>query len=50
MPIVVAKPYIGEEELAKVKEVFKTGWLGMGSVVCDFENVLKEYLGVKQID
>lgn len=45
----VAKPFIGEEELAKVKEVFKTGWLGMGSVVCEFENALKEYIGCKNI-
>jgi perosamine synthetase len=29
--------------------VFDTGWLGLGSVVFEFENKIKEYLGAKNI-
>ena len=47
--IPVSRPSIGEEELDAVKRVFETGWLGLGSVVYDFENALKEYLGAKNV-
>jgi len=47
MYIPVAKPFIGSEELSKVKEVFDTGWLGMGSVVPEFEESLRAYLGAR---
>ncbi len=45
----VSKPSIGEEELAKIKEVFSTAWLGMGSVVKEFEDAIKDYIGVKHV-
>jgi len=47
--IPVSRPSIGEEELDAVKSVFESGWLGLGSVVYDFENALKEYLGAKNV-
>lgn len=42
-----ARPSVGEEELSEIRKVFATGWLGMGSVVFEFENALKNYLGAK---
>ena len=39
--IPISKPNIGEEELHQVSLVFKSGWLGMGSVVFEFEKALK---------
>lgn len=47
--IPIAKPFIGEEELSEIGKVFASGWLGMGSVVFEFENVLKNYLGAKYV-
>src|SRR3989338_11638352 len=45
--IPVSRPSIGEEELAQVNEVFKSGWLGLGKWVFKFENELKSFLGAK---
>lgn len=45
----VSKPSIGKEELKEVEKVFSTGWLGLGSTVFEFENLLKDYLGVKHV-
>ena len=47
--IPVSRPSIGKEELDAVQGVFESGWLGLGSVVYDFENALKEYLGAKNV-
>jgi len=47
--IPVSRPSIGDEELAEVKKIFKSGWLGLGSTVFEFENVLKEYLGARNV-
>ena len=47
--IPVSRPSIGNEELEEVRKVFDTGWLGLGSTVYEFENVLKEYLGAKNV-
>lgn len=43
------KPSLGIEELEAVQKVFETGWLGLGSTVFEFENVIKEYLGAKNV-
>lgn len=45
----VSRPSMGQEELEEVKKVFDSGWLGLGSTVFEFENVLKEYLGAKNV-
>jgi len=45
----VSRPSIGKEELDEVEKVFSTGWLGLGSVVFEFENMIKEYLGAKHV-
>lgn len=47
--IPVAKPSVGLDELAEVKKVFDSNWLGLGKWVFDFENRLKEFLGAKNI-
>jgi perosamine synthetase len=44
-----ARPYIGEEELGEIRKVFATGWLGMGSLVFEFEKALKDYIGAKYV-
>ena len=43
------RPSIGSEELEEVRKVFETGWLGMGSQVIEFENMVKDYLGVRNV-
>jgi perosamine synthetase len=43
--IPVSKPSIGKEELAAVKKVFDSGWLGMGSSVKQFEDEISAFLG-----
>ena len=45
----VSRPCVGSEELAEVKKVFDTGWLGLGPTVFEFENKIKEYLGAKNV-
>ena len=45
----VSKPSTGKEELDAIEKVMQTGWLGLGSVVFDFENKLKNYLAVKNV-
>lgn len=47
--IPVSKPSIGKEELLAIEKVFATGWLGLGSVVYDFENIIKGYLPAKNV-
>lgn len=44
-----ARPSIGEEELSKVREVFASAWLGMGSLVFEFEKALKNFLQAKNV-
>ena len=43
--IPVSKPSIGKEELAAVKKIFDSGWLGMGSSVKQFEDEISAFLG-----
>ena len=43
--IPVSRPSIGKEELAAVKKVFDSGWLGMGSSVKEFEDNISAFLG-----
>ena len=45
--IPICRPSIGEEELKEIRKVFKSGWLGMGSWVKEFEEEVKKFLGVK---
>jgi len=40
--IPVARPSIGKEELSAINNVFETGWLGLGSVVFEFENKIDD--------
>jgi len=45
--IPVSRPSLGEEELASVKTVFSSGWLGLGAQVLKFEQELQKFLGAK---
>jgi perosamine synthetase len=45
--IPVSRPSIGQDELSEINEVFKTGWLGLGKWVFEFENVIKGFTGAK---
>jgi perosamine synthetase len=49
MIIPVSRPSIGKEELSAIEQVFQTGWLGLGSVVFDFENKIKEFLPAENV-
>lgn len=43
--IPVSKPSIGAEELKAIEPIFKSGWLGMGSVVKEFEDAVAAFVG-----
>ncbi len=45
--IPVSRPSVGQAELDAVGEVFKTGWLGLGSTTFALEEEVKKYLGCK---
>jgi perosamine synthetase len=47
--IPTSKPYIGNAELKKIKNVLNSGWLGMGKETYEFENKLKEFLTAKNV-
>lgn len=47
--IPLQKPSLGKEEIDAVKEVFESGWLGLGSKVQEFEEELKRFLNAKYV-
>lgn len=47
--IPVQRPYLGQEELQAVGRVFDTRWLGLGSTTKEFEDRLRDMLGVKHV-
>jgi perosamine synthetase len=47
--IPVSRPSLGAEELASVKIVFDSGWLGLGAQVFEFEQELQKFLGAKHV-
>ena len=47
--IPVSRPWLGDTELAAVKEVFDSCWLGMGAQVFAFEQELARFLGAKNV-
>lgn len=49
MSIPVQRPYLGAEELAAVRQVFESRWLGMGAFTQAFENRLRSFLGAKHV-
>jgi len=46
--IPVGKPIIGDEEIAAVNEVMRSGMLAQGAVVTQFENEFAEFCGTKE--
>ncbi|MBN1362685.1 MAG: DegT/DnrJ/EryC1/StrS family aminotransferase [Sedimentisphaerales bacterium] len=49
MTIPVQRPCLGDEELAAVRQVFESRWLGMGAFTQTFEERLKSFLGVRHV-
>jgi perosamine synthetase len=47
--IPVQKPFLGQEELDAVRRVFDSRWLGLGATTQEFEQRLREFLGVEQV-
>jgi perosamine synthetase len=45
--IQVFKPSMGEEELEGLREIFKTGWIGLGPKTAEFEEKFANYVGAK---
>lgn len=43
--IQVFKPHMGDEEIAAVTEVLKSGWLGLGPKTSEFEKEFANYIG-----
>jgi len=41
------KPFMGEEELDSLRDVFKSGWIGLGPKTEQFEKEFAEYIGCK---
>jgi len=41
------KPYMGDEELESLRDIFKSGWIGLGPKTEEFEKKFAEYIGVK---
>jgi len=47
--IPVSRPSLGDDELELVKQVFDSGWLGLGAQVLEFEQVLQKFLNAKHV-
>jgi perosamine synthetase len=47
MTIQVFKPSLGEEEIEALREIFKTGWIGLGPKTAEFEEKFAAYVGAK---
>ncbi len=41
------KPSLGKEELEALREVFETGWLGLGPKTAEFERKFADFVGAK---
>jgi len=41
------KPYYGEEELESLRDIFESGWIGLGPRTKQFEEEFAEYVGCK---
>ena len=46
--IPVFKPLLGQEELSAATDALKTGWLGMGSYVGEFERALQQLIQTRE--
>jgi len=47
MKLRLVRPYVGKEELEKLKDVMDRAWLGRGPLCEEFENKWNKFLGVK---
>ena len=48
MNIPVFRPSIGDKEVEAVSKVLKSGWVGQGPKVIEFENEFKKYIGCEE--
>src|ERR1700736_5921882 len=46
--LIFGSPMIGEEEIAEVVDSLRSGWVGTGPKVQRFEQLLAEYVGVRE--
>jgi perosamine synthetase len=49
MNIPMARPFVGERELERVREVFQSGWLGEGHVTAEFERAISSFTGSEYV-
>ena len=47
MKVPLFKPHLGKSELNAIKEIFETGWIGLGPKTAKFEKQFCDYLNVK---
>ena len=47
MKVPLFKPYLGKEEIDALREVFETGWVGLGPKTVAFEEMFAKYIGTK---
>jgi dTDP-4-amino-4,6-dideoxygalactose transaminase len=47
MEIPFHKPYITEEEVAGVERALRSGWITMGPLTMEFEELFRDYIGAK---
>ena len=47
MKVPLFKPFVGDDELSSLKEIFKTGWIGLGPRTAEFEKRFEDYLDVE---
>jgi perosamine synthetase len=45
--IQVSKPPLRDEELEGLREIFKSGWIGLGPKTAEFERRFAEYVGAR---
>ncbi len=43
--IPITKPWVGEEEVQRLREVIESGWLTQGPRVAEFERIVADYVG-----
>jgi len=43
------KPYTGKEELESLRDIFESGWIGLGPKTEQFEEKFAEYIGCKYV-
>jgi len=45
--LIFGKPHITDQDIEEVTDTIKSGWIGFGPKSLKFENLFKDYIGVK---